>query len=214
MNKLLALVLSLALAGGLFAVDPAPLGSIATATLASDGSFKYLHIDAAGALVVNGNGATGAVPPAMANYLAGLATTANPANATAGNLTPLMLDKAGRVVVTPSNVRELVAVQQTSVATTGETTIVSAGGAGVFNDLAQLVITTAGAAAQTITIKDATSGTTRLVLNYPNAAVAPGAPLVINFATLLPQGAAAANWTVTQSVATACNYTVVFVKNL
>ena len=125
-----------------------------------------------------------------------------------------MADKAGRQVVTPVQVRELVAVQQTAVAVATEATIVTAGGAGVFNDISQLIITTAGAAAQTITIKDATAGTTRMVLNYPNAAVAPGAPLVINFNPPIPQAAAAANWTVTQSLATACNYTVVFAKNL
>lgn len=160
------------------------------------------------------DGATGSAVPANA-LLNGLrATTANPTNAASGNTVAQMADKAGRTVVTVGNVRELIGVQQTSVAANTETTILTSGGAGVFNDISQLIITTAGAAAQTITIKDATGGTTRLVLNYPNAAVAPGAPLVINFNPPLPQAAAAANWTVTQSLTTATNYTVVFVKNL
>lgn len=141
------------------------------------------------------------------------AATANPTSASNGAPVAAMADKAGRLVVTVGHARDLVGVQQTSVASTSETTIVTAGGATVFNDISQLIITTDGAAAQTITIKDATAGTTRMVLNYPNAAVAPAGPLVINFSPPIPAAAANANWTVTQSLATACNYTVVFTKN-
>jgi hypothetical protein len=123
-----------------------------------------------------------------------------------------MGDKAGRQVVTPVQVRELVTVRQTNVATLTETAIVPAGAAGVFNDIVGIVISTAGAAAQTITIKDATAGTTRFVLNYPPSAVAPQ-PLTLSFPTPIPQATAAANWTVTQSLATACNYTVIYSQN-
>lgn len=174
-------------------------------TLASDNS----------ALPAAGQGAVGSAVPAGATLPGLRATTANPANATAGNMVAAMGDKAGRAVVAVGQVRELIGVQQTSVAVvTADQPIVTAGGAGVFNDISQLIITTTGAAAQTITIKDAAAGTTRLVLNYPNAAVAPGAPLTINFSPPLVQAAANAAWVVTQSAATACNYTVVFAKNL
>jgi hypothetical protein len=155
----------------------------------------------------------GAAIPANGVLMGLRAATANPANATGGNLVAPMGDKAGRVVVANAQVRELVSHQQTNVAAATETTIVSAGAAGVFNDLVQLIITTAGAAAQTITIKDATTGTTRFVLNYPNAAVAPGTPLILMFDPPIPQAVAASNWTVTQSLATACNYTARYVKN-
>ena len=50
--------------------------------------------------------------------------------------------------------------------------------------------------------QDTTAGTTRMVLNYPNARFAPAVPLVINF-SLIPAAAAGANWTVTQSFITA-----------
>lgn len=154
-----------------------------------------------------------AAVPATAVAVGLRAATANPGNATSGNLVQAMADKAGRVVVTPTQVRELIGIQQTSVAVTTETTIVTAGAAGVFNDLIGLIITTAGAAAQTITIKDATGGTTRMVLNYPNAAVAPAAPMQLMFSVPISQATAAANWTVTQSLATACNYTAIYAKN-
>jgi hypothetical protein len=157
--------------------------------------------------------ATGAAVPANGLFIGGRAATANPANATGGNLTGLMVDHAGRQVVTHGQIRELIGIQQTNVAVNTETTIITAGGAGVFNDLVALIITTAGAAAQTITIKDATAGTTRFILNYPNAAIAPGSPLILSLGFAIPQAAANANWTVTQSLATACNYTAVFLKN-
>jgi hypothetical protein len=158
--------------------------------------------------------ATGSAVPANALLTGCRVATSNPANAASGNNVAAMADKAGRQVVTVGQIRELVGVQQTAIAATGETTVVTAGGAGVFNDIVGIIITTAGAAAQTITIKDATAGTTRFVLNYPNAAIAPGNPLRIMFPVAVPQAAANSNWTVTQSLATSCNYTFLFNKNL
>jgi hypothetical protein len=122
------------------------------------------------------------------------------------------VDAAATVAIRPLP-RANVGIQQTAVAATAETTIVPAGAAGIFNDIIGLLITTAGLAAQTITIKDATGGTTRFVVNYPNAAVAPGAPFLLTFPVPVPQAAAANNWTVTQSLVTACNYTAVYAKN-
>jgi len=201
--------LSLTTAGGL-RQDLASIAGTATVTAAA-GVQKVGIVGNANAAV---DGAIGSAPPANALQIAPKAATANPTNATAGNAVALMADKAGRLVVTEANVRENVAVQQTTVAATSETTFVTAGGAGVFNDLAKLIITTAGAAAATLTIKDATAGTTRMILDYPNAALAPGTPLVLDFVPPLPQAAAANNWTVTNSVATATHITAVFVKNL
>ena len=162
------------------------------------------------------DGAIGAAPPANALQVGMKAATANPTNATAGNQVAMMADKAGRLVVTPSHVRDLVGIQTTNIAaSTAETTIVTAGGANVFNDISCLVITSTDAAAATITIKDATGGTTRMVLDYPNAALAPGAPCVIPFPVPMPQAAANNNWTATVSVnAGSVKITAVFIKNL
>lgn len=147
--------------------------------------------------------------------IGGRAATSNPSNTANASSAPLMTDKAGRLVVTPGHVRDLTAIQTTAIsASTAETTIITAGGAGVFNDLTQLIITTNNAAAGTITIKDATAGTTRMILDYPNAAVAPSAPIVLNFEPPIPQAVAANNWTATCSV-NAGHYevTAVFIKN-
>lgn len=171
-------------------------------TIASDNS----------ALPAAGQGATAAAVPAGATLRGMRAATANPTAVTDGQMVASMGDKVGRTVTTPVQIRTLMTVGTLSVAATAETTLIAAGGAGVFHDISQLIITTAGAAAQTITIKDATAGTTRAVFNYPNAATAPQ-PLVITFNPPIPQAAANANWTVTQSAATACNYTFVYAKN-
>jgi hypothetical protein len=163
-----------------------------------------------------GAGATGAAVPANAELTGGRAATSNPANATNGNLVAVMADKAGRIVTAPMHVRELIGVQQTAIgASTAETTIVSAGGAGVFNDLIGLIITTVNAAAATLTIRDATGGTTRMILNYPNAASAPSSPMVLMFETPIPQAVANNNWTAQASAsATGINITALFAKNL
>jgi hypothetical protein len=157
----------------------------------------------------------GAAVPTGLVYEGGIAKTANPANATDGNLVGIMCDKAGRLVTTPVNVRENIGKQYTALAANTETTFITAGAAGVFNDITMLIISTAGAAAATLTIKDATGGTTQMVINYPDAALAQsGGPCVLCFNPPLTQTAAANNWTVTNSVATATNITAVFAKNL
>lgn len=178
------------------------------------GSARYTLASDNSAIPLWGHGATAAAVPANTTFVGLRAATVNPTNATGGNLVGAMADKAGRTVITPVQIRELIGVQYTALAATTESTFVTAGGAGVFNDITQLIITTAGAAAGTLTIKDATTGTIRMVINYPNAAVAPGAPLVINFNPPLPQAIANANWTITNSLATATNVTAIFAKNL
>ncbi len=156
----------------------------------------------------------GAAVPAALVYEGGICKTGNPANAADGNLVGIMLDKAGRTVVTIGNTRESTLSQYTALAANTETTIVTAGAAGVFNDIDYIILSTAGSAAATLSIKDGTGGTTKLVINYPDAALAPGGVLQLNFKPPLAQASSAANWTVTNSVSTATNITVGYTKNL
>jgi hypothetical protein len=96
------------------------------------------------------------------------------------------------------------AVLASTISATGATTIVNASGSGTtFADLASIVITTAGLAAQTITISD---GTLSWIIDYPNAAVAPGQPFAINFDPPLKATTANTAWTANQSLATTCHY--------
>ena len=167
-----------------------------------------------GFAVQGGAASTGSSVPGFVGVKGARAATTNPAAGADATVVPLMSDKVGKTVAVIGGPRELVGVQQTALAASTETTFVTAGTSGVFNDLTQLIITTAGAVAATLTIKDATGGTTRAIINYPNAAIAPGSPCVIHFSPALPQAVAANNWTVTNSVTTATNITAVFVKNI
>lgn len=91
-------------------------------------------------------------------------------------------------------------VQQSAPSGTGATTIINASGdSRIYCDLVTLVITTPNAAASVITISDGNK--TVLVLNYPNAALAPGTPLVLDFCDVpIEQSKANAAWTFTPSV--------------
>lgn len=95
--------------------------------------------------------------------------------------------------------RASIGAQTTAIASsTSETTIVTAGASGIFNDITCLQITNATAATPvTVTIKDATSGTTRKVYD-----LAGGGGIVVPFPVPLSQSASANNWTATLSVNT------------
>lgn len=91
--------------------------------------------------------------------------------------------------------------QQSAPAGTGATTIVSIGPSGSvtrYRDLVSLTITTPNAAASVVTVSDGTKNA--LLLNYPNAALAPGTPLQLWFDPPLQQSVGNAAWTFTPSV--------------
>ena len=138
----------------------------------------------------------------------------NPTSVTSGQLVGVAADLSGRIITTPFNYRTLIKHQATSLAASTETTIITAGGASVFNDLLALIITTTGLVAATITIRDVTAGGTPWIIDYPNAAVAPGVPFVVSFATPLQQGTANSAWTVTNSVTTSTHITAQYVQRL
>lgn len=108
--------------------------------------------------------------------------------------------------------REAAPVQQTAFSGTGANTFINASGVNFrYRDLVSLVITTAAAAAATLTISDGNK--TTHVLNYPNAAAAPGAPLQILFDPPVQQsGNGNAAWTITSSVNQAYNVTAQFLE--
>lgn len=88
---------------------------------------------------------------------------------------------------------------QTNVSGTGAVTILAASGnAAISRDIVSLAITTANAAAGTLTLSDGNK--TVAVYNYPNAASAPSSPLVITFDTPQAQSLPNKAWTLTASV--------------
>jgi hypothetical protein len=203
--------LSLATNGGLRSDINSIIGT--TAVAASAGVLKVGVVGNAGAIF---DGATAAAVPANALYHGARAATANPTNATGGNTVGIMADKAGKQVTTAGCPRELVGMQTTTIsASTAETTIVTAGGANVFNDISSMVFTTTDAAVATVSIRDATGGTIRAVYNYPATAANPVNPVQFTYPIPWAQTSANANWTATVSV-NAGNVIIntIFCKNL
>jgi hypothetical protein len=97
--------------------------------------------------------------------------------------------------------------QQTTIgASTAETTIVTADAA-TRNQLVGLHITTLNGAAGTLTLRDATGGSTRAIYDYPNAASVPSTPLIVSFDPPLDQTSTNANWTI-QASASATGYKI------
>jgi len=121
----------------------------------------------------------------------GLAKTANPAAVDDGDVVNALHDKLGKRISIPA-LREVKAIQTTTITGTSETTIVTAGGSGVFKDLYRLVMTNSSATAVTVAIKDATAGTTRYTFAVPAGATV---GFSADAGSAAVQSAAANNWT-------------------
>lgn len=108
--------------------------------------------------------------------------------------------------------RESVLSQQTTIASgTSETTIVAAD-PNFRRNVCQLIVTTANAAAATLTLRDGTGGTVKAIFDYPNAASAPSVPLIVNFDPPLQQQAINSTWSLQASAAAgAIHITATFV---
>jgi hypothetical protein len=142
---------------------------------------------------VVGNVASGAADSGNPVKQGFVGVTALPTAVTNGQRANGISDKFGREVVVLGTVRDLKGTQTTTIsASTTETTIVTAGGAGVFNDpIAILVANTSTATSTRIDFRDATAGTIRFSMQCPanqtTGFVIPGESI--------PQTTAAANWT-------------------
>lgn len=132
--------------------------------------------------------------------IGGKAITAWPTAVANADRANAITDKFGRQVVVgvPRDLRGKQKTQITS--STSETTIVTAGAAGVFNDLYKLLITNTSATATNVTIRDATGGSAVEVFAVP-------AGQTVGFSLpscdAIPQAAAANNWTAQSSVSVA-----------
>lgn len=142
--------------------------------------------------------------------IGGKARTANPTAVANGDRVDAFYDKVGRPAVVVGQVRDLMVHQYTQLANTTQTTVLAAGGSGVFHDLTQLILTNASGTAVSVTFKDATSGTTRLVVD-----LAANGGAVIHFPRPLTQSASNNNWTATLSASSVTvNITVQAEKNV
>lgn len=141
----------------------------------------------------------------------GVAKTSNPTAVVDGDRANFITDKLGKQVVVGA-IRDLKGIQQTTItSSTAETTIVTAV-ASTFLDLYGILIANSSASACNVTIKDATSGTTRFIIAVP-AGETRGFMLPVDSA--VPQAAVNNNWRATCSASVASiEITALYVKNI
>jgi hypothetical protein len=136
------------------------------------------------------------------------ARTTNPVSVADGDRVRAIGDKSGSLVVTLNNVRELTAQNTITLSTTTETTLLTAGAAGVFHDLTFLSCTNTSATLARVDIRDATAGTVR----QSWAVAASGGGFTTSLLTPFTQTTAANNWTAQLSTAVTdvrCNVSAV-----
>ncbi len=176
-------------------------------------STTVIIADGAGGLATGGSLAHDAVESGNPVAVGGIARTANPTAVAALDRVRAWFTVLGKLVVVPHAPRDLTVTQHTQIASSSsETTILTAGAAGVFHDVLMLMVTNQTATAYTVTIKDATSGTTRYVWQM---AATVGDVKGVSLSIPHPQATAANNWTATlSSAAVTANIQVVAIKSL
>jgi hypothetical protein len=104
--------------------------------------------------------------------IGGRAAQANPTAVSAsGDLVNIMTDDVGRLVTSNTHVRDLVVQNRLVLASATETSILAAGGSGVFQDLTAITVSnTSTSTPVNVDIRDATTGTVRLTLTCPGSA--------------------------------------------
>ncbi len=121
----------------------------------------------------------------------GIARTANPTAVAANDVVKSTHDDLGRQVMRPVQVRDLMASAYVSVANGTETTLLAAGGAGVFHDLIFIQFSNNSTAAVGVDLRSVTAGGIEQHYEIPANGVVGGA-LPVPW----PQGSANNNWTI------------------
>ncbi len=167
--------------------------------------------DTGSVVAAAGDTASGVTDAGNPVKIGGLAKTANPTAVTTGQRVAQLYDKLGKAVAVDC-LRELKSQQKTTItSSTAETTIVTADATN-FLDLYGLFLANTSATACNVTIKDATSGTTRAIIAVP-AGDTRG--FLMGAGSAIPQATANNNWTATCSASVASmEVTALFVKNL
>lgn len=128
----------------------------------------------------------------------GVAHTALPTAVSDGQRMSVMTDKFGRVAVTGADRALVTTCPSVTVNSTTETTLCSAGGAGVFLDLKAISCTNNSATLVRVDIRDSTAGT----VQFSRALAASGGGFIQSFADVpYKQTTANNNWTIQLSSA-------------
>lgn len=185
----------------------------AQSNLAADGDYVPVGTDRKGRIYTNPTGdvAHDAVDSGNPIKTGGQARTTNPTAVADADRANFITDKLGKQVVVNS-IRDLKVVQKTTITSSTSETTVGSAVASTFLDLYGLLITNTSATPCNVTIKDATSGTTRAIIAVP-AGDTRG--FVLTESAAIPQAAVNNNWTATCSASVASiEITALFVKNI
>ena len=172
-------------------------------TTAGGGAYVPVKVNPSGALtvaasqdttpwVIAGGVAHNAVDTAGNNPAKGgaQARQTNPTAVADADVTNLIADDIGRQLIKLNAPRDLQVRQTTTLTTTGETTILTAGAGGIFHEIDAIVVTNTSATDVRVDFRDATAGSVIFSL-YARANDMRGVALPCP----IPQAAAANNWT-------------------
>lgn len=163
-----------------------------------------------GSLPVTGDIAHDAADSGSPQKIGGKARTTNPTAVADADRVDATFDDLGRQVVVLNQVRDLTVHQHTQIASSSSETTIGTAVASTFLDLVSLVITNQTATAVNVTIKDATAGTTRMII-----ALAANGGAVLSFPVPVTQASVNNNWTATlSSGSVTVNIFAQFVKNV
>lgn len=198
--------------GTTIATDDAGAGGhvqIVKLAISTDGSATAIPADGSG-IYAQGSVAHDAADAGNPVGVGLHARTTNPTAVANGDRVRAVADKVGRAIAVLSQVRDLVTEATLTLSSATETTLLAAGGAGVFHDVTFLLLNNTSTGAVRCDIRDSTGGTIQFSI-----ALAPGGGAVMSFPVPYRQGTANNNWTAQlSSGVTDVRVTVQAVKNV
>lgn len=174
-------------------------GQVSVVTLVDAGGAPIIPSGGGVAATVSGPTASGAALTASPVTIGGRAATTAPTAVADGQVVNAMFSKTGKQVVIGA-LRTMKASQKATLSnTTAETTIVTAGAAGVFNDLYGLILANTGATTTKVDIRDVAAGTIIATIEVPTLETR---GFMLSVDSGLSQTTAASAWTAQCTAAT------------
>lgn len=180
--------------------------------VANDGTLRIVHaVDVGLTTATAGDIAAATTDSGNPLKIGGVARTANPTAVTGGQRVNASFDDLGRQLITPYQVRDLIATAYVSLTNGTEAELLAAGAAGVFHDLIEVTFANTSTGAVTIDLRDATAGGIVKSFQVPG-----GNSITQAFTVPIPQNAAALPWTADMDdvSATTTNVSATFIKNV
>lgn len=190
--------------------EVAVFGGVDGSETADASTRQIINVDSAGRVRTDGGTAHGVADAGNPHKMGGQARQTNPTAVSDAQRVNAIMDDLGRQVMILNHVRDLVTRNSITLTSTTETTLLGAGGAGVFHDLTHLFLTNTSTTAVRVDFRDATAGTVQFSIG-----LAANGGAVIPMAVPFKQTTANNNWTAQLSGAvTDVRITAQAVKNI